>query len=161
MVKIYVGNPHTTFIIKRVNLEKSPILSGLATFSSTHGWYVMLPDMSMTSVGDFEAVAQFLEHGEYHPRMFNVGKDYAYLDGLQTYQDGVEEIIKCGVVYVLAQKFAMPQLQALAFSKFKALQPHPVHHFLVVTGLLFGSDSACEGPMYDFIADNFAVSISF
>lgn len=157
---MYIGNPHTIFIIKRNSLRGSPVLVDLVSFDSISGPYVMSPFLSSINAGDFRAVAQFLEHGEYYPRLCGAGTEYAYLDGLRNHEDGMEEIVKCGIVYVLAQKLGMPQLQALAFSKFKALQPHPAYQFLVVTGLLFGSGSACEGQMYDFAVDYLAVSIN-
>ncbi|KAL9004166.1 MAG: hypothetical protein Q9188_003007 [Gyalolechia gomerana] len=155
-VKVYVGNPYTIYIIQRSNLEPSPVLSRLVNFDSASGYYVMSPLLSSISAGDFKAVAQYLEYKEYYPPIFDAEIEHAYLEGLQNHEDGLEAIGQCGVVAVVAQKLEMPELQALAVSKFKALQPFPASHFLAVTGLLFGSGLVREGPMYEFVIEYLA-----
>ncbi|KAL9031591.1 MAG: hypothetical protein Q9196_000393 [Gyalolechia fulgens] len=158
-VKVYVGNPYTIFIIQRKNLDRSPVLNRLVIFDPASGFYVMSPLLSSTNAGDFEAVAQYLEYHEYCPPIFDAETKHAYLDGLRNHEDGLEAIERCGVVTVVAQKLEMPELQALAVRKLKALQPFPAEHFLALTSLTLGSGSVCEGPMYDFVVEYLAVSI--
>lgn len=156
---MYVGNPYTIYIIQRSNLEPSPVLSRLVNFDSASGYYVMSPLLSSISAGDFKAVAQYLEYKECYPPIFDAETEHACLEGLHNHEDGLEVIGQCGVVTVVAQKLEMPELQALAVSKFKGLQPFPASHFLAVTGLLFGSGLVREGPMYEFVIEYLAVSI--
>lgn len=158
-VRVYIGNPHTIFIFQRSNLDQSPVLSRLVSFDSASGYYVMSPLLSLIDPADFEEVAQYLEYQEYFPEIYDADTDFVSLDGLDSQEDKIETTDRCMIVTLVAQKLEMPELQALAVSKFKALQPFRGDQFLVLTQLLLGSSLEWEGPMYDFVVEYFSVSI--
>ncbi|KAI4139742.1 MAG: hypothetical protein L6R39_006139 [Caloplaca ligustica] len=94
-------------------------------------------------VADFAPVAEFLEYGEYNPSMVSVGTDHAYLNAVSSVRE--EEVIRCGVIFKIAQQLNLPGLQTLVLDKLKGLQPYPAYAFLVVARTAFGACLADDG----------------
>lgn len=156
---MYIGNPHTVFIFQRSDLNQSPVLSRLVNFDSATGFYAMSPLLSKIDPADFKEVAQYLEHRDYFPEIYDADTEFASLEGLVSHETEIAAIDRCVIVTIIAQKLEMPELQALAVSKFKVLQPIHGDHFLNFIQLLFGSLVEWEGPMYDFVIEYLSVSI--
>ncbi|KAL8739810.1 MAG: hypothetical protein Q9190_007425, partial [Brigantiaea leucoxantha] len=126
IVSIYAGNPHKVFPINRSNIERSPFLAQLQAWNDTNGWYIMAPALSSVHSDDFLPVADYLNHGEYHPRLLLDNADvdtnhphphpHPHLEGITSTStsESNAEILKCAIVFVLAQQMELPQLQQLA-----------------------------------------------
>ncbi|KAI4223556.1 MAG: hypothetical protein L6R36_005325 [Xanthoria steineri] len=118
----------------------SPLLASYCQRREGEGEnYIMSPRLSAISADDFRPVAEFIESGEYHPYMIDAGTDRACLAGVLSMRDKKAEVLKCGIIYMLAYQFNMPRLQALVISKLKTLQPFPAEELIAMTELAFGS----------------------
>lgn len=119
----------------------------------------MSPLLSRIDAVDFRSVAEYLASGEYLPFIIDANTDYAYLDGLSGDEEGKEEIIRCGVMFKVAQRLELPKLQALALSKVKALQPYPAYEFLMVVGTTYAAGLEGDERLDKFLVQYFAVSV--
>ncbi|KAL8728380.1 MAG: hypothetical protein Q9166_005424 [cf. Caloplaca sp. 2 TL-2023] len=158
-VRVYVGNPHVVYLIKANILGKSPILAALAKHDIRSGfWYVMAPWLSEASGPDFRPVAEFLNSGEYHPYILDAGTDQARVAGVTSDKEKREEMLKCGMIHMLALKFDLPELQALVLRKLKAMQPFPATQFIQMVDYAFGSGlvkDSLDKFVIDYIADHY------
>lgn len=104
----------------------------------------MAPPLSSIHANDFSPVADFLNHGDYHPRLLDAGTGRARLDGASvlTSEEKHLETLQCGIVFAIAHQVDLPRLQALAFSKMKFLNPYSPLEFLVFAHLSFGKGYA-------------------
>ncbi|KAL8954123.1 MAG: hypothetical protein Q9222_000005 [Ikaeria aurantiellina] len=157
-VKVYVGNPHVVFTIRRSGLQASPVLDNLVIHNATNGCYVMAPWLSSISGDDFGSVAEFLDRGDYHPHIVGAHSDKVHLAGITSDEERREEILKCAVVFAIAQKLEISTLQALAASKLELLQPYPAREFLALSGLAFGMGLAGQDRLDKLVVDYFSVS---
>ena len=141
MVRVYVGNPHSEFAIKRRGLDaNSPFLSRLVISHPSIGFYVMSPLLSSLSAHDFTPVAEYLDHGEYYPKLLNKNSHNVRLEDIELEHEKdvhgnhqhVGEVTRCGKIYAMAQQLQLPGLRSLAFWKLKALGPYPAKEFLSV-----------------------------
>ena len=159
--KVYVGNPHEVLIVKRDGLEQSALLRGLLTHSSREGWYVMAPLLSGISAHDFKPVADFIDHGEYRPNLLDDATEYVRLENITNEQQRANEILRCGVVYSLAEMIELPNLQRLAFRKLRALgssfaAPFPSFELLSVVQLVFNDTAPKDWEMHSFFVNYIA-----
>ncbi|OAT07021.1 hypothetical protein BDBG_03128 [Blastomyces gilchristii SLH14081] len=94
------------------------------------------PVLDSTSHADFAVLLSFLKIGEYTPQLIaswrrhhhlereppptapNRGITF-YLEGLVTHEEHEKEVLRCGYIYLLAQKFEIPALQALVLRKLR------------------------------------------
>lgn len=159
IVKVYVGNPLAIYTVRRSNLEQSLVLQSTVSFNTSDGYFAMSPLLSRIDPDDFQSVADYLALSEYSPFIVDAGTDHAYLDELAGDAESREEIIRCGILFKIAQQLELPRLQALTLSKFKALQPYPAYEFLVVCGTAFESGLAGDARLDDFLIQYFAVSV--
>ncbi|KAL8716369.1 MAG: hypothetical protein Q9220_000276 [cf. Caloplaca sp. 1 TL-2023] len=155
-VKIYVGNPHVVFTIQRSGLQASPVLDSLVIQNAKNGCYVMAPWLSSISGEDFGPVAEFLDHGDYHPHIAGVSSNRVRLAVINNEEERREEILKCAVVFTIAQKLEIPTLQALATSKLETLQPYPAREFLALTGLAFGMGLDGQDRLDNLVVEYFS-----
>ena len=163
-VKIYVGNPHEVLVVKKGGLEQSEFLRGLLTHDTYEGWYVMAPVLAGVTAQDFKPVAEFLDHGEYRPNLLDDETEYVRLENVDKEQQRADEMLRCGVVYSLADLVGLPNLQRLAFRKIRALSssfmtPFPPFELLSVVQLIFSDIAPKDLEMLSFfveyIADRF------
>ncbi|PGH34687.1 hypothetical protein GX50_02475 [[Emmonsia] crescens] len=93
------------------------------------------PILDSTSHADFAVVLSFLEIGEYTPQLIASRKNHHhlekkltptpnrgitfYLEGLITQEEHEKEVLRCGYIYMLAQTFEIPALQALVLRKLR------------------------------------------
>ncbi|MCJ1228064.1 hypothetical protein MMC12_004724 [Toensbergia leucococca] len=75
----------------------------------------MTPLLREFEVDHFKPVAECLDHGEYRPNLLNENSDHARLENTNTDVERVNELVRCGVVYYLAQMVELPGLQKLDF----------------------------------------------
>lgn len=118
----------------------------------------MSPRLSAISADDFRPVAEFIESSEYHPYMIDAGTDRACLAGVLSMRDKKAEVLKCGIIYMLAYQFNMPRLQALVISKLKTLQPFPAEELIAMTELAFGSGLGEEDGLDKVVISYIVVS---
>ncbi|KAL9609870.1 MAG: hypothetical protein Q9167_005388 [Letrouitia subvulpina] len=158
LVSVYVGNPHRIFQIERSAVSSSPFLEKLQAWNSTTGWYIMAPPLSSIHADDFFTVADFLNHGDYHPRLLDVGTSRTRLDGSSAFSPEEKhlETLNCGIVFTIAHQVDLPRLQALAFSKIKFLKPYSPFEFLVFADLAFGKGCAeADDFIVHYLAEHF------
>ena len=172
-VHIYVGNPHSEFTINRSGLDaNSPLLARLVNFHPNTGFYVMSPLLSSLSATNFRPIAQYLDHGEYYPKLLNEGSKHPRIEDMESPLDEdeygnrqrVREISRCGTIYTMALKLELHGLRSLAFQKLKALGPYPAKEFLALIGkVLFSTGKIGEekegdeprGFVIKYLAENF------
>ena len=138
MVIIYVDNPHKRFPVKRTGLDASPLLSKLVTYHPENGWYIMSPMLSSLAANDFKPIGEYIDRGEYRPNILDDGTVHVRLEGDLNPEMLRVEVVRCGIIYQIAEILEMPGLQDLAFRKLKALQPyHQPLEILTVIELLY------------------------
>jgi len=69
VVKLFVGSNNAVFCIPESSLGQSPVLSTLIIRKPGKGPYVMDPELQDVDPDDFRAVAEFLQEGEFAPRV--------------------------------------------------------------------------------------------
>lgn len=137
-VMIYVDNPHKMFKVRRSGLDASPLLSKFLTHHPENGWYIMSPMLSSLDANDFQPVGEYIDRREYQPNILDEGTIHVRLEGYLDPEMLRHEIVRCGTIYLVAQKLEMPGLQDLAFRKLKALASHyQALEILTVIELLF------------------------
>ena len=139
-VTIYVGSPHTVFLLRRSALDASPLLSKMVSYHPDHGSYVMSPVLSKLDKVNFMPVGQYLERGEYDPNILDEGTEWVRLETNVSGQDAGEEVMRCAIIYDIARTLELPGLQDLAFRKLKALaknEPHQPFAILCVVDYIF------------------------
>ena len=139
-VTIYVGNPHTLFVLRRSGLDASPLLSKMVAYQPDNGWYAMSPTLSQLDKDDFMPIGQYLERGEYDPNILDEGTEWVRLETNVSGQDAGEEVMRCAVIYDIARTLELPGLQDLAFRKLKAMaknEPHKPFAILCVVDHVF------------------------
>ena len=151
-VKVYVGNPHTTFIVKNESLEKSTLLVHMVKEHDGES-YIMSPMLSDFDADDFIAVSEYLDHYEYKPGLLDEGTDYARLEGIETDEERSRTIIQCGVLYGIGERLMLRGLSGLAIRKFKALMPYIPDDFLLIARLLYLSGRPADESLHVFIVD--------
>ena len=150
MVRIFVGNPHRDFIVKRVGLEQSALLRDIIKYQSGEA-YIMSPVLADLLPAHFESVAEYLDHGEYKPNLLDEGSDYARLEKVENTDQSFEAIIQCGQLYTMSGRLELPELQNLVIRKFKALRPYSAEDFLLVTKLFYCFGQPSDLSLHDFI----------
>lgn len=137
-VMIYVDNPHKMFKVRRSGLDASPLLSNFLTHHPENGWYIMSPMLSSLDANDFQPIGEYIDRREYQPNILDEGTIHVRLEGYLDPEMLRHEIVRCGTIYLVAQKLEMPGLQDLAFRKLKALASHyQALEILTVIELLF------------------------
>ncbi|PGG96015.1 hypothetical protein GX51_08026 [Blastomyces parvus] len=134
-VDVYIGtgpsrkayNMPRQCITKSGLLERSLMTLNQSTIASD-------PVLDSTSHADFEVLLSFLKFGEYTPQLITSRKRHHhlekehlptapnrgitfYLEGLVTHEEHEKEVLRCGYIYMLAQKFEIPTLQTLVLRK--------------------------------------------
>lgn len=118
----------------------------------------MAPPLSSIHANDFSPVADFLNHGDYCPRLLDAGTGHARLDGASFFSSEEKhlETLQCGIVFSIAHKMDLPRLQALAFSKMKFLESYSPFEFLVFAHLSFGKGCAeADDFVVHYLAEHF------
>ncbi|MCJ1385629.1 hypothetical protein MMC17_008752 [Xylographa soralifera] len=153
MVRIFIGNPHRDFIVKRIGLEQSALLRDSIKYQSGEA-YIMSPVLADLLPDDFESVAEYLDHGEYKPNLLNEGSDYARLENVEDNPDQkFEAILQCGQLYTTSGRLELPGLQDLVIRKFKTLRPYAAEDFLLITKLFYCFGQPADRGLHDFIVN--------
>ncbi|MCJ1396861.1 hypothetical protein MMC11_000051 [Xylographa trunciseda] len=155
MVRIFIGNPHRDFIVKRTGLGQSALLRDMIKYQSGEA-YIMSPVLADLLPSQFESVAEYLDHGEYKPNLLDEGSDYARLEKVETADQNFEAVIQCGQLYTMSGQLQLPGLQNLVVRKFKALLPYSAEDFLLITKLFYCFGQPSDESLHDFIV-NYAV----
>lgn len=156
-VRIFVGNPHKPFVVKRSELEKrSPLLFGLVSHHRTESSYIMSPLLSNISFEDFRTIAEYLDHGEYRPNLLDDGTRWARLENISTDAQRAEELHRSGIRYCHAQQLELSDLQMLIFRKVKALGHYPAFELLSAVHLMYREGPPDKDEMHDFFVHHLA-----
>ncbi|MCJ1431442.1 hypothetical protein MMC27_000795 [Xylographa pallens] len=150
LVRIFVGNPHRDFIIKRIGVEQSALLRDIIKYQSGEA-YIMSPVLADLLPAHFESVAEYLDHGEYKPNLLDEDSDYARLEKVETADQSFEAIMQCGQLYNMSGRLELPGLQNLVVRKFKALRPYSAEDFLLITKLFYCFGQPSDKSLHDFI----------
>lgn len=141
-VRIYVGNPHHHFVVKRSGLEeRSPFFSRLVSHDRAEGFYIMSPLLSTVAPEDFKVIAEFLDRGEYQPYLIAGGTDSARLENINTNAERSEQLHHSAIHYCLGQQFELTNFQLLVFRKVNALGFYPAFELLSTVHMIYR-----EGP---------------
>ena len=158
-VVIYVGNPHKRFRGNRSAIDASSLLSSLAIYHPEDGWYVMSPMLSNLDPNDFYPVGQYLERGEYDPNLLDENTEWVRFERELTSYARSQEVVRCGTIYLIAQRLELPGLQALAFRKLKVLAKHESYQplaILCVIEVVFASGKEdLRQYLVHYLADNY------
>ncbi|MCJ1282514.1 hypothetical protein MMC26_001837 [Xylographa opegraphella] len=150
MVRIFVGNPHRDFIVKRDGLEQSELLRNSIKYESGAA-YIMSPILADLLSAHFESVVEYLDHGEYKPNLLDESSDYARLERVETADQSFEAIVKCGRLYTMSARLELPGLQNLVIRKFMALRPYSAEDFLLITKLFYSVGQPSDRGLHDFV----------
>lgn len=150
MVRVYVGNPHQNFVVKRAGLEESVVLRGMVKYQDNEA-YVMSPVLSELQAPDFTSVAEYLDHAEYKPNLLDEGTDYARLEGVETAPQHFEAICQCGSLYTMADKLDLPGLKDLTVRKFRALVPYTAEAFILMAKLFYCFGCPSDDGLHEFM----------
>ena len=118
--------------------------------------YVMTPLLREFEVDHFKPVAECLDHGEYRPNLLNENSDHARLENTNTDVERVNELVRCGVVYYLAQMVELPGLQKLDFCKLKVLVPFTASKLLSLVQLVFISTTSADEELHLYLINYIA-----
>ncbi|MCJ1389098.1 hypothetical protein MMC18_001952 [Xylographa bjoerkii] len=150
MVRVFVGNPHREFVVKRIGLEQSALLRDMVKYQSGEA-YIMSPVLADLLPSHFESISEYLDHGEYKPNLLDEGSDYARLERVETADQSFEAIVQCGQLYTMSGQLQLPGLQNLVIRKFKALLPYSAEDFLLITKLFYCFGQPSDKSLHDFI----------
>ncbi|KLJ09434.1 hypothetical protein EMPG_15144 [Blastomyces silverae] len=136
-VDVYIGRGSSSRVynMPRQCLTKSGLLER-SLMTRNQSTIASDPVLDGTSHADFAVLLSFLKIGEYTPQLIasrkrhhHLEKEPAptapirgitfYLEGLVTHEEHEKEVLRCGYIYLLAQKFEIPALQALVLRKLR------------------------------------------
>jgi hypothetical protein len=124
LMDVHIGGHK--FRISEVDIQQSKVLTSYILRKPGREPWIMDPDLADVSAGDFEAVRQFLQSGEFEPMYIHRAEDASIasgngsLEGVETVQQDSEQIARLGRLYVLARRFGLVGMQGLVFKKIKA-----------------------------------------
>ena len=157
-MRIYVGNPHHSFIVKKAGLaERSPVLANLVSHHRSDGSYIMSPLLSSMKQEDFKPLAEFLDRGEYRPNLLDDGTEWVRLENIDTDEERASELHRCGIIYCHAQQLELLELQRLVFRKVKAFGSYPAFELLSTMHLIYREGPPDDADIHEFFVGYFAV----
>ena len=118
----------------------------------------MSPTLSNIPAESFKPIGEYLERGEYDPNLLEVDTDWVRLEQKQEMAERqrAKEVLRCGMIYVVARDLELPGLQDLAFRKLKALgkrKPHQAFAILCVVELVFSiGKEDIQGYLLNYLA---------
>lgn len=107
----------------------------------------MSPILSSLDANDFQPIGEYIDRGEYRPNILDDGTLHARLEGDLNPEMLRFQVVRCGIIYKVAQMLEIPGLQDLAFRKLKILEDDDqALEILTVIELVFevGSPEICE-----------------
>ncbi|TKA76247.1 hypothetical protein B0A49_03098 [Cryomyces minteri] len=136
IVSILIGKPYRIFQVVKARIERHPEL--------------------------FEPVADWLNHGEYHPFLVDDGTPFVHLQGLILRLQKADEVLRCGLTFAIAGQVELAELQELAVRKLRALHPYAPLQILQTAQVVFKAacgphraDAAMRALLEDHLVDAF------
>ena len=155
MTSIYIGNPYKIFPVKLSSLQQSPLLQG-SLKSQGNEFYIMNPILSDLDAQQFVSIAEYLNHSEYSPKLLERGTIDERLENVSSKKMRSDVLVQCGLLYKLAGKLQLPQMQDLCFQKLKAIKNPPVPELLTVVRLLFPNGHNADDLIHDYVVSYFS-----
>ncbi|KAK5015330.1 hypothetical protein BJ546DRAFT_1070412 [Cryomyces antarcticus] len=162
IVSILIGKPYRIFQVVKARIERHAYLSYGIEWSDKHGYFISNPTLSAIEPELFEPVADWLNHGEYHPFLVDDGTPFAQLQGLASRVHKADEVLRCGLTFAIAGQVELAELQDLAVRKLRALHPYAPLQILQAAHVVFKApcgphraDVAMRSLLEDHLVDAF------
>ncbi|KAK5147957.1 hypothetical protein LTR04_000731, partial [Oleoguttula sp. CCFEE 6159] len=162
IVSILIGKPYRIFQVVKARIERHAYLSYGIEWSDKHGYFISNPTLSAIEPELFEPVADWLNHGEYHPFLVDDGTPFAQLQGLASRLQKADEVLRCGLTFAIAGQVELAELQDLAVRKLRALHPYAPLQILQAAHVVFKApcgphraDAAMRTLLEDHLVDAF------
>ena len=135
-IRLYIGNPHTFFVVKKAGVQQSDLLHSM--IKSQHGEaYIMSPLLSSIDPPTFNLVAEYLNYGEYIPNLIDQGTDRARLENVAPGNQMTDVLANCGILFGMGRDLDLVGLQELVVRKFLALAPHAEDYDVLALARMF------------------------
>lgn len=164
MVAFIIGEDSTPVRVPKSSVMKPELLhlTECMTWDDELGWHITRPLYSAFTVARFQAVAGFLTHGDFNPKLLDDSDRRARLDGVESIAQKADALLDCGRAFNVAREVQLPEMTALVVRKVCVLRPWPAAEVLMVTNFVFhepptglDADDDLRKLLCNHIAENF------
>ena len=156
---IFVGADQTPFMVSKEGVGACDFLANRVSFTEELKTHIELDEHSDITAKEFFPLADYLDKGDFEPRLINKGNLLLRLDGVFLPKERDSAAIAVSKVFLNAAKLWYETLQQLCVDKLKALYPLSLDALLTVLMIVSRADthgSEAGEELKDWLTDHIA-----